>query len=120
MEKYSIEVKELRLYAYHGVFPEENKLGQEFIIDLYIETTAPDLSKDDIQEVLSYADVVERVKEVFTSTPYKLIEKASFEVLRGLDIFPSVQYAKVQIKKPNPPIPEKLSYASVILDKQFH
>ena len=119
MDKYSIEIKALWLYAYHGVFPEETKLGQEFEIDLFIETSAPDLSNDEIQDVLSYADVVERVKEQFTSKSYKLIEKASYEILKGLEIFPSIKYAKVQVKKPNPPVPEKLDYASVILEKYY-
>lgn len=119
MDNYSIEIKDLWLHAYHGVLPEETRLGQDFEIDLYIDTSAPDLSSDEIENVLSYADVVERVKEIFTAHPYKLIEKAAYELLEGLNIFPTIKYAKVQLKKPNPPIPEKFKYVSVILEKSY-
>ena len=37
-----IRLNDMRFYAYHGVFPEEKKLGQRFEIDLEISC---DLSK---------------------------------------------------------------------------
>ena len=37
-----IYVNQMEFYGYHGVFPEETKLGQRFVVDVIVET---DLSK---------------------------------------------------------------------------
>ena len=33
-----IYVNKMEFYGYHGVFPEENTLGQRFRVDLIVET----------------------------------------------------------------------------------
>ena len=54
----------MEFYGYHGVLPEENRLGQSFIIDLIVEI---DLKKagvtDDLEESISYVDLYEVCKE---------------------------------------------------------
>ena len=47
-----IYVNQMEFYGYHGVFPEENKLGQRFIVDLIVQT---DLKKREKQMTLEYS-----------------------------------------------------------------
>ena len=69
-----ISIKGLRLFAYHGVNPEEKRDGQEFIIDLdyYVDITKA-CHLDDLSDTVSYAKVVKTVRRVFTAEKYDLI-----------------------------------------------
>ena len=73
-----IIIKDLKLYAYHGVNPEEKIEGQNFVFD--IECKA-DLSKpcqtDDVNDTVSYAHIIKLVRKVFTAEKYDLLEKAA-------------------------------------------
>ncbi|MDH5560911.1 MAG: dihydroneopterin aldolase [Deltaproteobacteria bacterium] len=116
---YFIEINGLKLYGYHGVFEEENRLGQEFEINLLIKIDPDNKGDFDHPEtVVSYAEVITQVKEIFSRSCYKLLEKLAQSILRGLESFPQIQYAKITLRKPSPPIPEHLDSVGVIMD--FH
>lgn len=63
----------LIFYAYHGVNPEENALGQRFIVDVSL---ARDLraagTSDDLAQTTSYSAVYKLVRAEVESGPYRL------------------------------------------------
>ena len=71
-----IIIDSLRIFAYHGVNPEEQEDGQFFILD--IEADMP-LSKagesDDIDDTVSYAQMIKCARRVFTAQKDRLIER---------------------------------------------
>ncbi|QFT87151.1 Dihydroneopterin aldolase [Bacillus sp. THAF10] len=97
----------MTFYGYHGVFPEETKLGQRFIVDLEIEL---DLSKagtsDDLTQSVNYADLYNTCKKVVEGETYKLVEtvaeRIAAEVLGGFSI---IETCTIKVIKPDPPIP---------------
>jgi len=98
-------LKGMRFFGYHGVFPEENKLGQQFIIDVDLSL---DLSKaaknDDLEATVNYAEVHSLVKSIAEGPPFKLIEALAGHVAsRLLDAYTSVNELTVRVTKPNPP-----------------
>ena len=58
-----ILLKEIRCYAYHGVAPQENLIGNEYIIDLKLKV---DISKatrtDEVADTVNYAEVHQVIK----------------------------------------------------------
>ena len=117
---YEIDIKGLRLFAYHGVFPEENKLGQEFKIDLFLKVVRTSPGTDDnLKSVLSYWDVIELVKALFTGKTFKLLETAAQTILDELSQFPQIRYAKIHLKKLTPPIPVTVDYVGVVFEKKY-
>lgn len=102
-----IYVNQMEFYGYHGVFPEETKLGQRFIVDVIVET---DLSKaghsDHLDDSINYGEIFEVVKGIVEGKPFKLIE-AIAERITGelLARFSTIQTCTVKVIKPNPPIP---------------
>lgn len=106
----------MEFYGYHGVLPEETRLGQRFMVDLRVET---DLKRagitDNLEESISYVDLFEVCKSVVEGKPYKLIEavaeKIADEILRQ---FIKVSSITVKVIKPNPPIPGH--YESVAIE----
>ncbi len=110
-----ILVRDLVLYAYHGVHPEEQRLGQRFEVDI---TCALDLREAARQDVagatVSYASLVEIAQEISANTNFFLIETLA-ETIAGkvLDDYPQIGEVTVQVRKPSAPIPATLGYVAV-------
>lgn len=118
-EPYKINIKGLRLYAYHGVHPEENKLGQEFEIDLLLSVVRPSTKDDRLDQVLSYWDAMATVKKVFTGKTFKLLENAAQTILDSLAAYPQIKHAEINLKKLTPPIPVTVDFVGVIMEKTY-
>ncbi len=119
LETYKINVKGLRLFAYHGVHPEENKLGQEFEIDLILSVVRPSTMDDRLDQVLSYWDAMKTVKKVFTGKTFKLLENAAQTILDSLTEYPQIKHAEINLKKLTPPIPVSVDFVGVIMEKTY-
>jgi len=102
-----IYVNQMEFYGYHGVFPEETRLGQRFAVDLTVEL---DLSKagksDELEHSINYAELYQACKEIVEGKPFKLVE-AIAEKIAGtiLERFSLVEACHVKVIKPDPPIP---------------
>ncbi|MDT8862674.1 dihydroneopterin aldolase [Alkalihalobacillus sp. MEB130] len=102
-----IYMNQLSFYGYHGVFQEENKLGQRFVVDLILHV---DLAKagatDDLEETINYGDAFKRVKEIVEGTPYKLLESVAEKIANVLlSAYANLEECTVKVIKPDPPIP---------------
>lgn len=95
----------MHFYGYHGVFPEENKLGQRFYADVELSL---DLSQagqtDDLEATVNYADVYERVKAIVQGPPFRLIEALAEAIASDvLHQYTRVNEVAVRLTKPHPP-----------------
>ena len=100
-----IQLDNIQFYGYHGVFPEETRLGQTFIVslDLGIDLAAAGQS-DDLAQTVNYATVYETVKGIVEGQPLKLIETLAETIARTLlNQEVRIQTITVRVKKPNPP-----------------
>lgn len=102
-----VSVNGMEFYGYHGVFKEENKLGQRFRVDLTIEL---DLKKagefDNLDHTVNYAELYKCCKEIVEGKPFKLIEAVAEQIAKEIFIgFNTVQHCTVKMIKPDPPIP---------------
>lgn len=92
-------------YGYHGVFPEENKLGQKFYVDLDLRLDLSRAAKsDDVADTVNYAEIHELVKEIVEGAPVKLIEALADKIATAvLGTYTIIHEAEVSVTKPNPP-----------------
>ncbi|MBM7614944.1 dihydroneopterin aldolase [Alkaliphilus hydrothermalis] len=101
-----IIMKNLGFYGYHGVLPEETKLGQKFFIDveLYTDLKTAGLS-DDVADTVNYADVYDIIKNITENMKFKLIEALGENIASSiLQGFPQVKEIVITIKKPEAPV----------------
>lgn len=109
-----IEIKGLKFYAYHGVMARERKVGQQFEVDVRLETEGYDGS-DNLDATVNYADVIAAVKEEMNQ-PSNLIEHVCFRICERLRRdFPKVCGGEVEVRKMRPPVETELSSVSVKL-----
>ena len=96
----------MRFYAYHGVNPEEQALGQRFLVDVVmaVDLRRPGQS-DDLADTVSYSAVYKVVRGIVEGEPRNLIEALAEEIAAAiLTGFPQVARVTVTVRKPEVPM----------------
>jgi len=98
-------VKGMRFYGYHGVFAEENKLGQQFYVDLELKMDLERAGRtDDLDETISYVDIHALTKSIVEGSPFKLVEALTSNIAsRLLEAYTMINEVTVRVTKPHPP-----------------
>jgi len=107
-----IELRGLRVRGFHGVYAEERRAGQDFVIDavLFLDLTAAAAS-DDVADTVHYGQLAEALAAVVGGEPVDLIETLAQRLADVCLADPRVEAAEVTVHKPAAPIP--LSFADV-------
>lgn len=109
-----IFLKEIRCYAYHGVAPQENLIGNEYVIDLKLKVDISQASQtDEVADTVSYADVHELIKAEM-AVPSKLLEHVGGRMATKLfEAFPSIEEIELRLSKRNPPMGADIDTAGI-------
>lgn len=117
-----IRICGLRVFAHHGVFEEETRLGQMFVVNatLYTSTRQGGLA-DALEQTISYADVCVFLTEYLQKNTWKLLEAAVEHACRALLLkFPLINEVKLELEKPSAPIPLPFDSVSVRVRRGWH
>jgi len=105
-------------YGYHGVLPEENRLGQRFIVDIEITTdTRAAAVGDDLTKTVDYVRVYEDTKAIVEGAACKLIETVAERIAHSILTRHGAERVRVRIRKPDVPIPAMLEYVGVEIER---
>ena len=114
-----IVIKGLRIFAYHGVNPEEKEKGQPFVLDitLYKDLSLPGAT-DDLNDTVNYSRVAKTATRVMLAQKDDLIARAASRVAEAvLAEFP-VREVTVRLKKPRAPIAGDFEYVAVEITRR--
>ena len=109
-----IELTGLECFGYHGVFEEEKKTGQPFIVDVtcWLDTAG---IEDDLSRTVNYAELADVAADIVEGPSRDLIETVAAEVaetaMRRFEILHAIE---VTIHKPKPPIPRTFADVAVV------
>ena len=100
-----IHLEGLKIYAYHGVLPQENLVGAYYYIDLKLKTDFTHAAEtDELEGTVSYADIFAAVKEEMAITS-KLLEHVCQRIAsRIFKDFPTIEAIDIRLSKENPPM----------------
>ena len=80
-----IKIKDLEVFANHGVFPEETALGQKFVVSATLFTDTRKAGRtDDLTCSIHYGEVAQQIDTFLKKNTYKLIEAAAENLAREL------------------------------------
>lgn len=101
----TIRLERIQLYGNHGVYPEENRLGQRFYVSLALRLDVSGAGRaDDLDQTVDYSQVYRLVKSITEGETFKLIEAlAETLAARILDAYDKIQEVTVRVTKPHPP-----------------
>ncbi|ODA39645.1 dihydroneopterin aldolase [Desulfosporosinus sp. BG] len=102
----AIHLRGLEFYAYHGVLPEEQVLGQRFLIDMDIFLDLCQAgSSDQVGDTVHYGEVYQVIKACVTEDRYQLVERLAEEIAQRVLAQFSCASIRVEVHKPQAPIP---------------
>lgn len=117
-----IKIKNLEVFAHHGVFPEENVLGQKFIVTaaLYTDTRNAGMT-DELSASIHYGEICRQIEDFLTTHTFKLLERAA-EMLAEMLLLktPHLEKLCLEIKKPWAPVGLPLETVSVQIQRGWH
>lgn len=101
-----IHLRGLEFYSYHGVLPEEQVLGQRFLIDMDLFTNFRQAgSSDQVDDTIHYGEVYQVIRACVTEGRYLLIERLAEEIAQRVLRQFSCESIRVEVHKPQAPIP---------------
>jgi 7,8-dihydroneopterin aldolase/epimerase/oxygenase len=100
-----IILSRMAFYGYHGVLPEENKLGQQYYVDAELSLSLAEAGhSDELEHTINYADVYHIVQDIVEGKTYRLIEALAENIASTLlQTYTSINEIKVRVIKPHPP-----------------
>mgnify|MGYP000159967366 CR=1 FL=1 len=117
-----IEIRDLEIFANHGVFPEETALGQKFVVSavMYTETRPAGLA-DDLSASINYGEVSHMITDFLQKNTYKLLEAAVENLAEMLLLsLPLLKKITLRIEKPWAPVGLPLETVAVEITRGWH
>ncbi|MDE6342882.1 MAG: dihydroneopterin aldolase [Muribaculaceae bacterium] len=121
MPEFEIQLRDVLLYGYHGVLPEENKLGNQYRLNvrLHVDASAFDPDRCDLSSTISYAEVYDIVAAEMRNRA-ALLESVAVRIAGRIRArwphtsdAPYVKSGEIEIVKLVPPIPGMIGEAGV-------
>lgn len=111
-----IFLKDICCYAYHGVAPQENIIGNEYIINLKLKVNiSRAMQTDDVADTVNYAEIHEAVMAEMAISS-KLLEHVCGRIVDKLfEKFPDIEEIELRLSKRNPPMGADIDVAGVEL-----
>ena len=112
--KQTVALKDVKCFALHGYYSEEQLIGNHFIIDLETEFI-PQGFDDELAQTVNYEDLNEIILNEMKNTQ-KLLETVLKNIIsKVIEIYPFVEHVNVSIKKLNPPMHGQVGHSFVQL-----
>ena len=117
----TLRVSGIECFGYHGVFAEEKRAGQPFIVDLriWLDTRAA-AATDDLTLTVDYGSLALDVKAAVESDPVDLIETVAERIAQVCLSRELVEAVRVDLHKPHAPIEAVFSDVVVTITRRRH
>ena len=113
----TIFVNDIQLHAYHGVMPQEQLTGNDYLVSVSAQYPIDKaIATDDVQHTLNYAMVYDIVKEEMGISS-KLVEHVAGRIAQHLmKQFADISAVRVLVTKLNPPMGAQCAGAGVEIE----
>ena len=117
-----IQIKDLEVFANHGVFPEETRLGQKFLLSLTMYTDTRKAGTGDcLEDSIDYGAVSHFMTDYMKQHTWKLIEAAAEHLAEELLLrYPLLKGVTLELKKPWAPVGLPLDTVAVKITRFWH
>ena len=138
----SINITGLSATGFHGVFPEERRNGQLFVVDVTLGLgrrgtavaavtdslndaidygkVAASVIADELSDTVDYAGIADLIRAEIEGEPCRLIETLAGRIADRCLSNSLVQQVRVTVHKPQAPVPHELSDLSVTITRSSH
>lgn len=113
----TICLNNMEVYAYHGVFEVEQKVGQWYTVNLEIDVDFSEAAiNDDLKGTIDYSKLNEIIRKEMT-VKSRLIEHVAHRIANCvLETFPNIEGGTLSIAKKNPPVQGEMESVEVVIE----
>ena len=114
---YTINIRGIHIYAYHGCLPEEAVIGGDYVVNIALKGNfSKAASNDKLEDTIDYVDVYKIVK-IEMAVRSNLIEPVAQRIAEHLKkTFSAISSLSVEVIKKNPPIGGEVDEVSVVVE----
>lgn len=119
-KRMKVALEGMQFHAFHGFYEEEAIIGNNFILDVLVETDFSEASQsDDLVQTVNYESIYTICTEVMAER-VKLLEKVAEAICSKLKaLHPEIQLITVKVRKLNPPFGGEVAYALIELTHNY-
>ncbi|XP_008809888.1 dihydroneopterin aldolase 2-like [Phoenix dactylifera] len=105
----------LQFHGFHGVKPEEKKLGQKFVVDVDAWLDLSEAGKsDNLSDTVSYTEIYRIVRDVVEGPSQNLLESVAHLIANTTLLkFPQISAVRVKVGKPHVAVHGTIDYLGV-------
>ncbi|TDN90782.1 dihydroneopterin aldolase [Microbacterium sp. BK668] len=113
-----ITITGIRAFGHHGVYEDEKRDGQEFVVDvaLHLPLRAA-AATDDVADTVHYGELAEQIAGIVSGEPVDLLETLASRIADAVLANDLVQVVKVTVHKPSAPIAVPFGDVAVTLHR---
>ena len=113
-----IELAGLVVFGKHGYLEEERRLGQRFLVDLWVDVRGEASETDRIEDTVDYRRLAALVREVFAGPERLLLEGLAGAVADGIvERFTAVERVRFRVRKPDVVLDPPVEFAAVVVKR---
>lgn len=115
-----LRLRNMRFFAYHGLFPQEGELGQRFEVDLDLCGNFSRAGQsDELQDTFDYQRVYQMVEEVVTRRRFKLVEALAEHIAQAVGQALAPIQLTLRVRKPHPPVAAHFDGVEIELHRTY-
>lgn len=117
-----IRIDRLKVFAHHGVYPEESAQGQNFYVSAILDVDTREAGlRDELSESIDYGSVSMFIDKFMKKNTFKLLEAVVENLAREILLkYPLVHSVTLKVSKPQAPIPLPFEDVSVTVKRGWH
>ncbi|WP_137845762.1 dihydroneopterin aldolase [Microbacterium sp. 2FI] len=110
----------LRVFGHHGVYDDERRVGQYFVVDVTLHLdTRPAATSDDVADTVHYGELAERLAAIVAGEPVDLLETLAQRLADAVLADRRVERTRVTVHKPDAPIPLTFADVAVSIERSM-
>jgi dihydroneopterin aldolase len=115
-----IELQNIRLHAFHGIYPGEQKTGSPYDVSVKVVYKESSAQFDNLENTINYVAVFGIIKERMR-IPLPLLEQVAMGIIDEIKLrWPFTVEIMVSVYKLEPPIENFQGKVGVSIDKKFN
>ena len=119
--KSKIILEDIKIYAYHGVLPEEAIIGNHYVVNLEVHSDLEKASQsDDLNDTINYAEINEIIHQEMEIRS-QLLEHVIGRIINKIENqFPKITFIKIKLTKTIPPMRGEMKGVSLEFEKEIN
>lgn len=115
-DRLTVEIRGLEVFGRHGVYDEERRLGQRFVLDVVLEMADAEAARTDgLGDTVDYGTLAEAIAGIVGGEPVALLERLAGLVADRCLAEPHVAAVTVTVRKPHVALAQVVEDARVTL-----